>query len=419
MGRQGKRAYLPRACGAVITMEPQLEMKILILCLYYPPDIDPGAFRTKALVHQLRERHGNRVHITVVSSTPNRYKTLNVTTDTGADDDQDEDTIHRIPMNTHNSGMLDQALAYRHYFVGARKLARNGQFNIVYATSSRLMTSFLGARIAARHGIPFFLDIRDLFVDTMQSLLRGRLLRMVLPIFDAIERYTFSRTNYVSSVSEAFIPYLKRRGVRSEIGFFPNGIDDMFIKQPSENEEKLAKKKLLVYVGNIGDGQGLDRILPETAKATEHIWDFLIVGYGGAIGKLKERIRDLHVTNITFRDPVPRNRVPEIYAEADALFLHLNNVPAFERVIPSKIFEYAASLKPIVAGLSGYPAKFLKTNVPDALVFDPCAVNQLTRILTDSDLRVCERSEFIQAYRRVLIMGSLADKIVETGAVRK
>ena len=48
----------------------------------------------------------------------------------------------------------------------------------------------------------------------------------------------------------------------------------------------------------------------------------------------------------------------------DVLFLHLNDYSAFRKVIPSKIFEYAATGKPIVAGVSGYAAEFLRHENP-------------------------------------------------------
>ena len=47
------------------------------------------------------------------------------------------------------------------------------------------------------------------------------------------------------------------------------------------------------------------------------------------------------------------------------LFIHLNAYPAFEKVLPSKIFEYAATGKPILAGVSGYSADFIRNNLKD------------------------------------------------------
>ena len=68
----------------------------------------------------------------------------------------------------------------------------------------------------------------------------------------------------------------------------------------------------------------------------------------------------------------------EHYRKADILFLHLNNFRAFEKVLPSKIFEYAATGKPILAGVSGYASKFLREQIVGVQVFNPCDIVGMT-----------------------------------------
>ena len=48
---------------------------------------------------------------------------------------------------------------------------------------------------------------------------------------------------------------------------------------------------------------------------------------------------------------MPQHELLNYYNQANILFLHLNSIKAFEKVLPSKIFEYAASNKPILAGV--------------------------------------------------------------------
>ena len=56
--------------------------------------------------------------------------------------------------------------------------------------------------------------------------------------------------------------------------------------------------------------------------------------------------------NIRLLPPIERQQLIKEYQNADVLFLHLNDYPAFEKVLPSKIFEYAALGKPILAGVT-------------------------------------------------------------------
>ena len=79
----------------------------------------------------------------------------------------------------------------------------------------------------------------------------------------------------------------------------------------------------------------------------------------------------MELDNVEFLPPVGREQLVQHYQQADILFLHLNDVPAFKRVLPSKIFEYAVLDKPIVAGLSGYSAQFIVDNIGHAFLFKP------------------------------------------------
>lgn len=62
-------------------------------------------------------------------------------------------------------------------------------------------------------------------------------------------------------------------------------------------------------------------------------------------------------------DPVSREEIIDEYMDSDILFIHLNDLPVFEKVVPSKIFELAAIEKPILAGVNGYPREFLSTKI--------------------------------------------------------
>ena len=89
-----------------------------------------------------------------------------------------------------------------------------------------------------------------------------------------------------------------------------------------------------------------------------------------ASSKLINAIKSNHVSNIEILPPVKREKLFKYYKDADILFLHLNDIPAFRRVLPSKIFEYTTLKRSIVARLSGYFAKFLVDNVPYFTIFN-------------------------------------------------
>jgi glycosyltransferase involved in cell wall biosynthesis len=62
-----------------------------------------------------------------------------------------------------------------------------------------------------------------------------------------------------------------------------------------------------------------------------------------------EMARSLEIPDVSFEDPVPKHRVPELAEAADALVFTLADVPVFRFGISSnKLFDYLASGRPIV-----------------------------------------------------------------------
>ena len=71
----------------------------------------------------------------------------------------------------------------------------------------------------------------------------------------------------------------------------------------------------------------------------------------------------------------------EHYQDADVLFLQLSDLPAFNNVIPSKIFDYGALEKPILAGVKGTARDFMKENLSGAYLFDPGDTNAVEKYI--------------------------------------
>ena len=93
-------------------------------------------------------------------------------------------------------------------------------------------------------------------------------------------------------------------------------------------------------------------------------------------------------------DPVGRQILLNIYKQADFLFLHLNSYKAFEKVLPSKLFEYGAYDVPIIAGVDGYARQFISENLENAILFEPCNCKQLIQLIKGFSIRRKGKSYF-------------------------
>lgn len=392
--------------------------RILLLTYYFPPDLSAGSFRATSLVKALIEEGNGDLEIDVITTMPNRYTAI--TSEQALEREvEGKTTITRIVLPPPGSSRLNQVKRFIGFAVAAARLAKGQKYDLVFATSSRLMSAVLATYIAQRLKTPLYLDIRDIFVETILTLSKGKLSGQLLKAFSLLERWAVKSADGMNVVSGGFIPYFQERyGKDLKLDVFTNGIDESFMADFSQPMAKTDQVLDIVYAGNIGDGQGLDLILPELAARSEGKARFRVVGDGGRIDALKSALEAKGVSNVVLSPPVPRAKIIDIYRNADVLFLHLNDVAAFERVIPSKIFEYAATGKPILAGVSGFSAKFISDEINNAAIFNPCDAEGAMKALESLVLGTTKREAFLEKYNRTTIMSKMAKRLLEVAAMR-
>jgi len=388
--------------------------RIVYLTFYFEPDLCAGSFRNTPLAFELAKQAREKdIIVDVYTTLPNRYSTFEKIAPKF--EELGNLRIHRISLPPHKSGMLDQVISFRKFYFEVLRLNMNKSVDLVFASSSRLFTAYLGYTIANKSNSPLYLDIRDIFVDTMSDVFKYKVLKLgILPLLKWIEKKTFNYAKHINLISAGFIQYFSQYR-NSNHTFFTNGIDEEFLLPSlcALEDKNFCAKKTIVYAGNIGEGQGLHKIIPQAAKKLGSNFEFLIFGDGGAKQLLQDEIKIQELTNVVIKNPVERKELKSIYENSDYLFMHLNDYPAFRKVLPSKIFELATFSKPIAAGVSGYAAEFIKNEVSDSFVFDPCQVESLVDFLrADLSSSKINRKNFKLKYQRSNINNEMAKSIL-------
>jgi glycosyltransferase involved in cell wall biosynthesis len=388
--------------------------RIVYLTFYYEPDLCAGSFRNTPLAIELAKQAREKdIIVDVYTTLPNRYSSFEQSA--LEFEELGNLRIHRISLPPHKSGMLDQVFSFKKFYSEVIKLNKNKRADLVFASSSRLFTAYLGFTIAKKSDSPLYLDIRDIFVDTMSDVFKSKILKLgLLPLLKLIEIRTFNYAKHINLISGGFKSYFSKFS-NTEFTFYSNGIDEEFLETTPiiEKSEKVVSRKTIVYAGNIGEGQGLHKVIPQAAKELGSEFEFIIIGDGGTKKLLQDEIENLSISNVVLEKPVNRKELQGIYSNADYLFIHLNDYPAFRKVLPSKIFELATFGKPIIAGVSGFAAEFIKNEVSDSFVFEPCNAKQLIDFLkSDIASNTIDRKGFKLKYRRSNINNLMAESIL-------
>lgn len=383
-------------------------MRILFLSFYFQPDLSAGSFRSAALAKALEEVAGPSLELDILTTQPNRYRSYSK--QAPARQVEGPISITRFALPKHRSGFFDQSRAWFAYARQVMAHVRSRQYDLVIATSSRLMTAVLGSYIASQKHCLLYLDIRDIFIESLADLLPMPMMLTLRPILEWVERKALRRASRINLVSRAFTSYFTPFYPEGQLRYIPNGIDREFMDYdfkipPPQPDERI----IVLYAGNIGAGQGLELIIPDLARHTLNSHEFRIIGDGGSMELLRRATQNL--PNVKLMPPVDRASLLALYKQSHILFLHLNNLPAFKRVLPSKLFEYASTGKPILAGVAGHAADFLRP-LGGVYLFPPCKVAAGLKNLLTLTIVATPRDEFVEASLREKLMKIMAADIL-------
>ena len=353
-------------------------MRILFISHYFPPEVNAPASRTH---EHCRRWVADGHEVTVVTGVPNhpagqlfpgfRNRWIQEESVDGIR------VIRTWMLLTANSGFLKRILNYVLFGITAAWASRRVRKpDVVIATSPQFFCGLSGAVVARLKRRPFVLEIRDLWpksIVELDQLKEGPALRAL----EALENWMYHQADGIVVNTRAFIEHITARGIdQDRIELVYNGIDaDRF--QPREPDETLIQeydlenRLTVAYVGTLGLAHGLATVI-ETAgqlKEQEEIL-FLLIGAGAESDRLEESVREQGLSNVRLIGLQPREKMPAWIATIDILLVCLRDLPVFETVIPSKIFEFLAQERPVIVTARGEIARMTR-EADVALVAEP------------------------------------------------
>jgi len=245
----------------------------------------------------------------------------------------------------------------------SRSLLRWGRrapaFDVVIGSSPHLFAALAAQRLAARRHVPFVMEVRDLWPESLAA--AGRAGGPGYRALGALARYLYARAARIVVLARGSGEYLAGRGIdRARLALVPNGVDvEAFGAGP---ERPPRDGVTAVYAGAHGPMNGLDTVLDAAALLRdEPRVRFLLVGDGPSKPALVAAARARGLANVEFRDPVPKRGMPALLAGADAGLMVLREAPLFSfGVSPNKLFDYLGAALPVVCNVPGEVAAMLE-----------------------------------------------------------
>jgi len=332
-------------------------MKLLILTQYFPPEIGAAPTRLQNIVRELAHL-GNEVEI--VTGLPNYpqgkffegYERAFYRKEI-----RDGVTLHRVWMLPALGAGIRRILNYLTFaatsFVG---MFRAEKPDFLFVESPPLLLTIPAYLFSRYWGIPFILNVADLWPDTpidMGHMKKGGIAARIL---FALERWGYRKASYVNAVTEGIRDSLSREKSVPDhkLLFLPNGVDTALFQPRScdlalKERLGLQGKKIILWAGTLGGAHGLEYVLEAAGLLKDHPEiHFLFVGDGSAKKSLEHLSRRMGLTNASFHAPVPFEDLPPFFSIVETGLASLLPLPIHEGARPSKVFPVLASGKPLI-----------------------------------------------------------------------
>lgn len=270
-------------------------------------------------------------------------------------------TVRRLPVRRHQGAGLGVYLAEYATFLlrAASALAsadRRRHYALVEVHSLPDYLVFASLPLRLRR-VPVLLDLHE----AMPEFFRSRFPGAVGPIPDALlslqERLSIAFASHVMTVNGTLGDRLLRLGIAPDRLTVVLNAPDLALFDPGRFPRRAFRQDgslRLVYTGALTPTYELDVVLDAVARLAEDRLDLDIrldlYGRGDSEPALRERARATGLgERVTFRGRVPLEEVPAAVACADLGLAPTRRDAFTEASLSTKLFEYAAMGKPVVA----------------------------------------------------------------------
>ncbi|HBE44902.1 MAG TPA: glycosyltransferase WbuB [Deltaproteobacteria bacterium] len=257
------------------------------------------------------------------------------------------------------------------YSVGAYKTAKKINIekpNVIIGSSVHLFSVYTAYLLSKHFNIPFIMEVRDLWPQTLIDMGVSRWNPFVI-LLGILEKFLYKRAKKIISLLPKAYEYITSLGIPLEkIVWIPNGVDLKKFENIEGNFGKRTKFKVL-YAGAHGIANGLDTLLNSARILKEKGYSGIsieLVGDGPEKQRLMKRTLEEGLDNVSFRDPVKKDKIPKVLSEADVLFFNLLAKDTFKYGISSnKLFDYLSSGRPVIfaSNASNNPVEEAKAGI--------------------------------------------------------
>jgi colanic acid biosynthesis glycosyl transferase WcaI len=256
-----------------------------------------------------------------------------------------------------NRGVARRLLNHTSFALSAvASSGRAGRPDAVIVETPPLFTAAAGVTVARLKRAPLLLNVADLWPD---AAIQFGALRNRAAVAGArqIERFAYRHADVIAVPTPGLQRLLRERGrPAKQIVLVPHGVDPTRFPRGAAPQ---PVRRRVVYCGTIGMGHAVGTLI-EAARRLEDAGkkhELLIVGDGAERAELEARAGRLGLRDVSFAGQMPREQLPDLLATAEVTVATQRNLPLLADALSTKVLEYMAAARPVVAAASGWTAE--------------------------------------------------------------
>jgi colanic acid biosynthesis glycosyl transferase WcaI len=382
-------------------------MRVTLLTHYYPPEVGAPQARLSALARGLSRRG---VEVTVhtgfphypdgVIQPPYRNRPWQVEEAEGVR------VVRSAVFPAPNRGFGRRILNHLSFASSAvATTPAAGPADVVIVETPPLLLAGASMAYARAKRAALIVNVSDMWPDSavaLGTLRRPRLVSAARSLEHACYRSADAIVGPTRGIEFALNQLEEAAG---KVHRIPPSVDpDLFPAAPPRTKGAFK----VLYAGTLGMSQGIGTLVDaaELLDGDAEI-EIVIAGDGAEGPELRERLAVGGLHNVTMLGRVPHERVPELYAEADAAVVLLRDKPLFEGALPTKMFEAMSAGRPLVLSAAGEAATLVE-EASCGVVVPPERPRELAEALTDlaqnreraGELGAAGRQAVVESYSR-------------------
>lgn len=280
-------------------------------------------------------------------------------------------------------------------YLAAIGLHKREQFDVVLTTSPPESVHWVGWLLKKSKGIPWIADMRDgwMFEPYLEiRQIKGLRKRIEL----AMERFLISQADSVSTVTQPLIDDLADRlsVPRNKAFLIPNGFDidewnipGRYIDEARNHLEDTKNKMLMVHMGRLSaaridrDASPFFRALHSLKTSNPSLSNELAIFLVGTTqGSEVDIVESLDLADVVHFHPLlPKPEAIATMKAADVLLLVTS--PSQKSIATSKLFDYMAADKPVLALAQGNAAAEIVMQTGIGLTVSPTNISEIANAI--------------------------------------